>query len=99
MSSHCLLLLLSASLASYATGEAEADRATSQQEFTSMQSADVDPVKIEVDINAAAERLAGGVRFPTISNEDRDDFDVEAFEGFHNYLKATFPNVHKTLTR
>jgi len=69
------------------------------QEFTSMQSEDVEPVVIEVDIDAAAERLAGGVRFPTISNEDRDDFDIEAFEGFHDYLAETFPNVHKTLTR
>ncbi|RLQ20660.1 M20/M25/M40 family metallo-hydrolase [Seongchinamella sediminis] len=73
--------------------------ACAEQEFTSMQSEDVDPVVIEVDIDAAAKRLAGGVRFPTISNEDRDDFDVKAFEGFHDYLEKTFPNVHKTLKR
>lgn len=70
-----------------------------QQDFSSMQSDDVEPVTIEIDVDAAAERLAGGVRFPTISNEDRDDFDVEAFEAFHDYLAETYPNVHRTLTR
>ena len=69
------------------------------QDFSSMQGPDVEPVTIDVDVDAAAERLAGGVRFPTISNEDRDDFDTEAFDGFHKYLEETFPNVHQTLTK
>ena len=47
---------------------------SADQEFTSMQSEDVERVEIKVDIDAAAERLAGGVRFPTSSNVELDDF-------------------------
>jgi len=47
---------------------------------------------------AAAERLAGALRFATISHEDPADFDGETFLQLHTYLEETFPNVHSTLT-
>jgi carboxypeptidase PM20D1 len=59
----------------------------------------VEPVSIEVDVEAAAKRLPRAVQFPTISNQDRSDFGVEAFDGYHAYLMETSPKVHKTLKR
>lgn len=69
------------------------------QEFTSMQMQGVEPVEVEVDVEAAAKRLSKAVQFPTISNQDRADFDVKAFEGYHKFLEEAYPNVHKTLKR
>jgi carboxypeptidase PM20D1 len=47
----------------------------------------------------AAERLAGAVRFRTVSNEDPAAFDGAAFAALHAYLEASFPRVHATLRR
>ena len=61
--------------------------------------APIEPVA-EVAISAgAAERLAGSLRFPTISAEDPSAFDGEAFDALHDYLKASFPRVHAELDR
>ena len=73
--------------------------ASSEQELPSLQMQDVERVTVEVDIDAAAERLSKGVQFRTISNQDRSDFDAEAFEGYHAFLEESYPNVHKTLKR
>lgn len=51
------------------------------------------------DLDAAAEHLAGAVRFPTISYADREKYDRQAFLGLHDYLAASFPRVHAALTR
>ena len=54
----------------------------------------------EVAIPAgAAERLAGAVRFATLSHEDSAAFDAEAFRGLHAHLEASFPRVHASLRR
>lgn len=47
----------------------------------------------------AAERLAGAIRFPTISHADSAAFDSRAFEALHAYLAASFPRVHSELRR
>ena len=47
----------------------------------------------------AAERLAGAVRFPTVSHEDPAAFDADAFRGLHAYLQASFPRAHAALRR
>ncbi len=52
-----------------------------------------------VDEAAAAERLAGGLRFPTVSNADGAGRDDAAFDGFAAYLAATYPLVHASLER
>src|SRR5829696_7862725 len=49
--------------------------------------------------NAAAQRLAGAVRFPTVSHEQGLDVETQAFLDLHRYLEASFPLVHQTLTR
>lgn len=69
------------------------------QDFSSMQMQGVEQVTIEVDVDAAAERLSRAVQFPTISNQDRSDFDTEAFEGYHEFLEQAYPGVHKTLKK
>jgi carboxypeptidase PM20D1 len=54
---------------------------------------------LAVDARAAAERLAGAIRFPTISHEDAAKVEDAAFRGLHRYLEQSFPRVHSTLTR
>jgi len=47
----------------------------------------------------AVERLAGAVRFPTVSHADRARIDRATFLAFHRYLADAFPRVHATLAR
>ncbi len=51
-----------------------------------------------LDTAALAQRLAGAVRFKTISFQDSTQFDAREFEGLHRYLRATFPRLHGALT-
>ncbi|KAF8187111.1 hypothetical protein BJ912DRAFT_970122 [Pholiota molesta] len=50
---------------------------------------------------AAANRLAGAVRIPTMSFDDMGPVDEDErwapFEDMHNYLRNTFPLIHSTL--
>jgi len=52
-----------------------------------------------VDARAAAGRLAGALRFPTISHEDGRNVEAGAFLGLHEYLARSFPRVHAALGR
>ncbi|MEO6195721.1 MAG: M20 family peptidase [Thermoanaerobaculia bacterium] len=54
---------------------------------------------LAVDARAAAGRLAGAVRFPTVSHENGQNVEAAAFDGLHRYLQQAFPRVHATLTR
>ena len=49
--------------------------------------------------SGAAERLAGAIRFATISHEDPAHFDSAAFASLHRYLEAQFTRVHSQLRR
>ena len=44
-----------------------------------------------------AERLAGAIRFETVSYENAADFDGEPFHGLSAYLRATYPHTHAAL--
>jgi carboxypeptidase PM20D1 len=58
------------------------------------------PVKdLAVDARAAAGRLAGAIRFPTVSHENGQNVERAAFLGLHDYLQRSFPRVHAVLTR
>lgn len=46
-----------------------------------------------------AGRLAGAVRFQTISHQDPAQDDAAAFRGLHAYLATAFPRVHATMAR
>ncbi len=65
--------------------------------FTSLQMQGVAKVDLRIDAEAAADRLSRAIRFRTVSNQDRSDFDADAFTGFHSYLRETFPRLHATL--
>jgi carboxypeptidase PM20D1 len=54
---------------------------------------------LAVDAQAAAGRLAGAIRFPTISHEGGAKVDDAAFRGLHQYLAQSFPRVHSSLRR
>lgn len=68
-------------------------------EFSSLQMEGVEQVTIDVDIDGATERLSKAVQFPTISNQDRDDFDTKAFDDYHAFIAKSYPLVHKALKR
>lgn len=55
-----------------------------------------DPI---IQEQAAIERLAEAIRFPTISSLAPSRSDPEAFLGFRNYLAKMFPQVHRTMRR
>lgn len=54
---------------------------------------------VTFDTVVAAQRLAGAVRFPTVSYSSGGPIDTAAFLGFHEFLIRSFPRVHATLER
>jgi carboxypeptidase PM20D1 len=59
----------------------------------------VEPAPLVAVPAAAAERLAGAIRFPTIAHPDPDSLDAAPFLALHDYLERSFPRVHATLGR
>lgn len=60
----------------------------------------VTPVQnVQVDANAAAERLGQAIRIRTISHQDAAQTDSSAFRALHALLEQAFPRVHATLRR
>jgi carboxypeptidase PM20D1 len=51
------------------------------------------------DADALARKLAGALRFPTLSHDDGTLVDADAFAGLRDYLAATWPRVHAELAR
>jgi len=80
-------------------GGGEAAAAPHRSFDESLQMVDVDVVEVPVDADAAARRLSKAITFRTVSNQDRADFDENAFRQFHRYLQRTFPRAHATLHR
>lgn len=54
---------------------------------------------LPLDRDAAAARLAGALRIPTVSTEDPAERSSAAFTALHAYLTSTFPRVHAALPR
>lgn len=50
---------------------------------------------VELDDERVVDRMAGAIRFRTISHDDRSNFDADAFLAFHDYLAESFPLVHE----
>jgi carboxypeptidase PM20D1 len=50
-----------------------------------------------LDTAALAQRLAGALRFRTISYQDSTRFDAREFAAFQRYLRAAFPRLHAAL--
>lgn len=59
----------------------------------------VDIPQVSLDESAVVERFSGAIRFPTISHDDRSNFDSGAFVAFRDYLEASFPLVHERAER
>lgn len=53
---------------------------------------------VEVDVEDAAERLAGVIQLETISKE-RDTFDLDPFKKLHTKLEELYPLVHQKMKR
>jgi carboxypeptidase PM20D1 len=54
---------------------------------------------IEFDHDAAIQRYATSIQFPTISNDDRSLFNPTPFLQFHQHLQDSFPLVHQRAER
>ena len=55
--------------------------------------------KIDIDSDAAAKRLAGAVRFKTISYDAKPDASGDEFLALHDYLEKTYPAAHRAMKR
>ena len=53
----------------------------------------------DIDANAAAARLAGALRFRTISNYESPETNADEFTKLHAYLEASYPRAHAVLKR
>lgn len=67
--------------------------------FTSKQLQFEGKVTSQVDVNAAAERLAKAIQFKTVSYEDRSKIDYQPFLHLQEYLVQAFPLVHSRLEK
>ncbi|HUP90858.1 MAG TPA: M20 family peptidase [Solimonas sp.] len=54
---------------------------------------------LPLDEAAAAERLAGAVRIPTVSSAEREHNDPSQVLALHEYLRTQFPRVHAAFKR
>ncbi len=64
------------------------------------EAAEIPPAgEMEIDKAGAAERLAGALRFQTVSHQDPERFAPEEFLALQNYLERNFPQTHKTLSK
>lgn len=56
----------------------------------SLQMQGIELITIEVDIEGATQCLSKAVQFPTISNQDRSDFDTKAFDDHRAYIGEAY---------
>ncbi len=54
---------------------------------------------MKIDVNRAAEHLAGAIKFKTVSHQDQGKIDRKAFIGLHAYLKKIYPKAHRVMKR
>lgn len=54
-------------------------------------------VKVSLNQNQAANRLAGAIKCKTVSYGETEKFDYSQFIKLHEYYETAFPNVHKKL--
>ncbi len=66
---------------------------------TSKQAAVATVTKMDLDLDAAVQRLSKAVTFKTISFQDPAQSDASQFEGLHAFMEQSYPKVHATLKR
>jgi carboxypeptidase PM20D1 len=57
------------------------------------------PAPLPIGADAAAARLSQLIRFPTVSFQDSGRTDFAAFAALREYLRQTYPEVHRALAR
>ena len=67
--------------------------------FKSKQLTVREKISYPIAADAAAKRLAGSIRFKTVSNIDRSAIDYSTFRGLHEFLQGSFPLVHSKLEK
>lgn len=68
--------------------------------FPDRQLYDVEAIpEISVDASAVSKRLSAAIQIPTISHDDRNNFDAPAFIAFRDLLEKEFPTVHTEAER
>lgn len=55
--------------------------------------------EINLDQELATRRFSRALTFPTVSYDDRSNFDAGAFRDFRDFLQSAYPLVHKNATR
>lgn len=55
--------------------------------------------KLEIDVQAAAVRLAGAIPIRTVSSLDDPAASLAEFDKLHAYLAQQFPKLHATLKK
>ena len=55
--------------------------------------------EIGVDEASALKHFSDALKIPTISHDDRSNFDATAFTDFHDFLKAAYPLIHQNAIR
>lgn len=55
--------------------------------------------EINLDQRGAVQRFSRALTYPTISYDDRSNFDANAFLDFHTFLESAFPLVHERATK
>jgi hypothetical protein len=65
----------------------------------SQQTAVAPAAKLDIDVQAAARRLATAITFRTVSGLQDPAASAAEFDKLHAYLEAQFPKVHATLKR
>ncbi len=53
--------------------------------------------KIEIDLDAAVQRLSKSVTFKTVSYQNPAQFDASQFEGMHAFMAEAYPKAHAAL--
>jgi carboxypeptidase PM20D1 len=56
------------------------------------------PRRLQIDMRAAAERLAEALRFETVSSEGTDGLDGKPFKDLHDFIERSYPGVRRSLT-
>jgi carboxypeptidase PM20D1 len=61
---------------------------------------EVKPVApMQLDADAAAQRLAGALRFKTVSSQEEPELNADQFDGLHAYLAQAYPKLHAALKK
>jgi carboxypeptidase PM20D1 len=55
--------------------------------------------EVRIDEEASVQRFAEALTFPTVSFDDRNRFDAEAFRDFHDFLERAYPRISERATR